>query len=68
MSHTNSETEKGKNSKKCGAIHTGEEGFSDFKLTVIIDGEGNKMCIMKEKRLLVILRKTEYRQLSEKPF
>lgn len=33
MSHTNSETEKGKNSKKCGAIHTGEEGFSDFKLT-----------------------------------
>lgn len=34
---------------------------------MIIDGEGNKMCIMKEKRLLVIPFKGGYRQLSEKP-
>lgn len=34
---------KEKSNKKCGTIHPGEEGLIDVKLTVIIDGEGNKI-------------------------
>lgn len=34
---------KEKRLRKCRTIHLEEEGLTDFKLAVIIDGEGNKI-------------------------
>lgn len=39
-----------------------EEGLTDFKLIVIIDGEGNKIYATKENRQLIILLKAGNRQ------